>query len=237
MTDAATIEPTTIDVPDLYLAPTTHIASDDPGIIAYADHAIGEANDPIERGIRLYYAIRDDVLYDPYALELTSWGLSASRCLHRKVGFCISKAALLAAAARAVGIPARVGYADVRNHLATKRLLKLMGGDTFCYHSYAEMFLADRWVKSTPAFNLALCQRFRVRSLEFDGREDSLFHPFDADDQRHMEYLRDRGTFVDVPADLILGTFREIYPNMFKGVKVVHHGDFHDEAERENRAV
>ena len=220
---------------DAFLKPTQHIASDDPGIVEYATYAVGAASDPFEKGIRLYYAVRDDVLYDPYALELTGWGLSASRCLHRKVGFCISKAALLAAVARAAGIPARVGYADVRNHLATKRLLMLMGGDTFCYHSYTEMYLAGRWVKSTPAFNRALCDRFRVRPLEFDGENDSLFHPFDADDRRHMEYLRDRGTFADVPTELILNTFRELYPNMFAGVKVAQGGDFHAEAERENR--
>ena len=111
----------------------------------------------------------------------------------------------------------------------------LMGGDTFCYHSYTEMYLAGRWVKSTPAFNRALCDRFRVRPLEFDGENDSLFHPFDADDRRHMEYLRDRGTFADVPTELILNAFRELYPNMFTGVKVVQGGDFHAEAERENR--
>ncbi len=222
---------------DAFLRPSQHIASDDPGIVEYAAYAVGTASDALEKGIRLYYAVRDDVIYDPYALELTGWGLSASRCLHRKVGFCISKAALLAAAARAVNIPARVGYADVRNHLATKRLLLLMGGDTFCYHSYTEMYLERRWVKSTPAFNRALCERFRVKPLEFDGKKDSLFHPFDADDRRHMEYLRDRGSFADVPADLILSTFRELYPNMFSGVKVVQGGDFNAEAERENRSA
>ena len=220
---------------DAFLRPTELIASDDAGIRDYAIHAVGEAVDPVEKAVRLYYAVRDDVRYDPYAIELTNWGLSASRCLHRKVGFCISKAALLAAVARAAHIPARVGYADVRNHLATKRLLELMGGDTFCFHSYTELYLAGRWVKATPAFNLALCERFRVRPLEFDGTTDSLFHPFDAQNRRHMEYLKDRGTYADVPAELILSTFREIYPNMFKGVKVVHGGDFAAEAARENR--
>ena len=169
-----------------FLQPTRYIASDDPGIIEYARHAIADARNPIDRAIRLYYAVRDDVRYDPYALELSGWGLSASRCLHRKVGFCISKAALLAAVARVANIPARVGYADVRNHLATRRLLDLMGGDTFCYHSYTEMYLAGAWVKATPAFDLSLCERFNVVPLEFDGRTDSLFHEFDSQDRRYM---------------------------------------------------
>ena len=215
---------------DKFLNPTTHIASDDAGIIDYTVHALGDATDEIDKAVRLYNAVRDDIRYDPYEIELTGWGLSASRCLHRKVGFCISKAALLAAVARVARIPARVGYADVRNHLATKRLLELMGGDTFCYHSYTEMYLAGRWVKATPAFNRSLCDRFGVLPLEFDGKTDSLFHAFDAENRRHMEYLRDRGTWADVPADLILSTFRRIYPNMFKGVKVAQPGDFAAEA-------
>ena len=65
-----------------------------------------------------------------------------------------------------------------------------MGTDLFVYHGYTDLCLDGKWVKATPAFNLALCTRFRVKPLEFDGRDDSIFHPFDEDDRRHMEYLR-----------------------------------------------
>src|SRR5574341_322846 len=64
------------------------------------------------------------------------------------------------AVARVVGIPARVGYADVRNHLSTPKLRELVGGDLFVWHGYAELHLEGRWVKATPAFNLTLCERF-----------------------------------------------------------------------------
>jgi hypothetical protein len=90
-----------------------------------------------------------------------------------------------------------------------------MGTDLFIYHGYAELFLDGKWVKATPVFNDELCRRFRVKPLEFDGRNDSIFHPFDADDRRHMEYVHDHGTFADVPAHRIQQEFRTYYPNTF----------------------
>jgi len=114
---------------------------------------------------------------------------------------------------RAVGIPARVGFADVKNHLTTPRLRERMGSDMFIYHGFAELLLEGKWVKATPVFNRELCQRFRVKPLEFDGRSDSIFHPFDEDDRRHMEYIKFRGTFADVPAERIMRDFQEYYPS------------------------
>jgi transglutaminase-like putative cysteine protease len=131
-------------------------------------------------------------------------------------GFCIGKAALLAACARASGIAARVGFADVKNHLTSPRLAKTMGSDLFVFHGYAELLVDGRWVKATPAFNLALCRKFRVKPLEFDGRSDSIFHPFDEDERRHMEYLRERGSYADVPIAEIQQAFRDAYPRFYR---------------------
>jgi hypothetical protein len=100
--------------------------------------------------------------------------------------------------------------------------------DVFVWHSYADLHLAGCWVKATPAFDLNLCQRVGLKPLEFDGRSDSLFHEFDRAGRRHMEYLKDRGTFHDVPFDAIQADFRAVYPSLMKahGLK----GDFHAEA-------
>jgi transglutaminase-like putative cysteine protease len=163
----------------------------------------------------LYYAVRDGVRYNPFLDFSDDSAFRASQCLVTGEGFCIGKAALLAACARAEGIPARVGFADVKNHLTTPRLAERMGSDLFVYHGFTELLLDGRWVKATPAFNLALCEKFRVKPLEFDGRSDSIFHPFDADDRRHMEYLRDRGSFADVPVEDIQRVFREVYPGLY----------------------
>src|SRR5882762_2892855 len=197
-----------------YLQPGRFIDSAHPTVIGFArQHARGA--DERERAVALYYAVRDTVRYNPFQNFMADATYRASACLEQNRGWCVSKAALLAAAARAAGIPARVGFADVKNHLTTPELTAKMGTDLFVYHGYTELFLDGRWVKATPAFNLSLCKRFRVKPLEFDGREDSIFHPFDEDERRHMEYVHWRGEFADVPAEDIKRVFGETYPRVF----------------------
>jgi len=197
-----------------YLQPGNFVDSEHPAVRAFAaEHARGA--DQREKAVALYYAVRDRIRYHPFQNFAADDAYRASTCLERSVGWCVSKAALLAAGARASGIPARVGFADVKNHLTTPELTAKMGTDLFVYHGYTELFLDGRWVKATPAFNLSLCKRFRVKPLEFDGREDSIFHPFDEDERRHMEYVRWRGEFADVPAEDIKRVFGETYPRVF----------------------
>lgn len=197
-----------------YLQPGRFIDSAHPTVIGFA-HQHGRGADDRERAVALYYAVRDTVRYNPFQNFMADATYRASACLEQNLGWCVSKAALLAAAARAAGIPARVGFADVKNHLTTPELTAKMGTDLFVYHGYTELYLDGKWVKATPAFNLSLCTRFRVKPLEFDGRDDSIFHPFDEDERRHMEYVRWRGEYADVPADEIKRVFRETYPELF----------------------
>jgi transglutaminase-like putative cysteine protease len=209
-----------------YRAAGEFIDSGDAGVQAFAQKVTAGAGDAVLRAVKLYTAVRDEIIYDPYyAGEARSY-FRASDCLRAKRGFCIPKAALLAAAARSVGIPARVAYADVRNHLSTKKLIELVGGDLFIWHSFTELHLEGRWVKATPAFNLSLCQRFGVHPLEFDGRHDSLFHEYDREGRRHMEYVRERGNYADVPYDAIITDFKKLYPRWMKLVSAGGQGDF-----------
>jgi transglutaminase-like putative cysteine protease len=143
----------------------------------------------------------------------------------------VAKAALLAASARAADIPARVGFADVRNHLASPRLKKLMDTDVFYYHGYAELYLDGIWVKATAVFDRGLCERFGVQPLEFDGHHDSLFHPYDAGGRRHMEYVRDHGASADVPVAAIIETFERYYPNLTAAGAAAPPDRFRNEAE------
>ena len=197
-----------------FLEPRRYIDSGHPAVIAFAEkNAAGKNN--LERAVSLYYAVRDGIRYNPFLDFSKEETFQASQCIAAGEGFCIGKAALLAACARADGIPARVGFADVKNHLTTPALRERMGTDLFVYHGYTELLLEEKWVKATPAFNVELCRRFKVKPLEFDGREDSIFHPFDEDERRHMEYLRDRGSHADVPVAEIMQAFREIYPVLY----------------------
>lgn len=195
------------------LRPGHFVDSDAPAVRAFAQRVCGGARDPRERAVALYYAVRDGWRYDPYSASEDPDAYRASRVLATKSAFCIPKAILLAAAARAAGIPARVGFADVRNHLASEKLRARMGGsDLFVFHGYTELWLGESFVKATPAFDQGLCARFGVKPLEFDGRGDSLLHPFDVEGRRHMEYVRERGSFLDFPYEAMRAAFRAEYP-------------------------
>src|SRR5712692_5625220 len=171
----------------------------------------GDAVSGVEQGVRLFYAVRDGFRYDPYQIDLTIAGMKASTALAARRGWCVSKAILLAACCRSIGVPARLGFADVRNHLSTERMRKRMRTDIFYWHGYTEMLLEGKWVKATPAFNIELCEKFRLLPLDFNGRDDSLYHPFDAKGNRHMEYVNYRGTYPDLPLEEIIQTFRQEY--------------------------
>ena len=200
-----------------YLQPGVFVDSDHPRVVEFALSHRVDGEEPLPAAIRMYLAVRDEIVYDPYQVGPDPSYFRASDCLVRGSGFCIPKAALLAACARVISIPARVGYADVRNHLSTKKLDELTGGNVYTWHSYTDLFLENHWVKATPAFNKSLCERFGVHVLEFDGRNDSLFQEFNQAGHRHMDYVRQRGVFDDVPYERIQDDFEKNHP------KWLHH--------------
>lgn len=200
-----------------YLVPTWFIDCDSPAVRHRAEQAaVGAASDE-ERAARLFYAVRDGIRYDPYSITSDPDDYRASMVLAQRAAYCIPKAVVLTALARAAGIPARLGFADVRNHLASEKLLARLGTDLFVFHGFTEFWLAGRWVKATPAFNIELCERFGVRPLEFDGRSDALFHEYSATGRRHMEYVAERGSFADLPFEEIMTAFAAYYGHIPPG--------------------
>ena len=195
----------------LYLTPTPVIDSDHPSIRDYARATIQGIEDPVEMAVHLYLAVRDGILYDPYSPFYLPKHYRASYVLNRGRSFCVPKASLLCALGRACGIPSRVGLADVRNHLATKQLIEFIGSDLFAYHGFVEFYLEGKWVKATPAFNKELCERHHVPPLEFNGREDSLFQPYNLKNQKFMEYIAFHGVYADVPVDQIVAGWEKAY--------------------------
>ena len=121
-----------------YLEAAVCVDSDHPAVRAYALEKAGEGDD-LTRAVNLYYAVRDDFIYNTYSVDVSVEGMRASAVLERGDGFCITKGALLAACCRVLGIPARLGYADVKNHLASEKLLESLGTDLFVFswlHGY-----------------------------------------------------------------------------------------------------
>lgn len=213
-----------------YLRPGRFIDSDHPAVVEFAERWRGDSREPISQAVALYLAVRDEVRYNPYAFSLDAQTLKASYALAAGESYCVPKANLLAACARYCGIPARIGLADVRNHLSTPRLLELLRSEVFAMHGYTELYLNGRWVKATPAFNEALCRVFKVAPLEFDGVHDSVFHPYNDRGERYMEYLHDHGQFEDLPEQLFFAHLRDCYPHLFETDAVLVSGDLHDEA-------
>ncbi len=194
----------------VHLAATPAIDCDHPAVQAFArQHARGSTER--ERAVTLVHAVRDGFRYDPYRIDLSPAGMRASTVIANGYGWCVPKATLLAAVARATGIPARLGFADVRNHLSTERLRETMKTDLFIWHGYTELWLDGAWRKATPAFNIELCEKFGLLPLYFDGVHDSIYHPFDATGHRHMEYVNQRGAFDDLPLAQITADFGRVY--------------------------
>jgi transglutaminase-like putative cysteine protease len=200
-----------MQVDPAWLSPTWFIDCDDSAVAAFADDAAGGATDRVEVAVRLFHAVRDGFRYDPYNVAYDRAAFRASSVVASSSNWCVPKSVLLTAAARHHGIPARLGFADVRNHLTSEKLSAQMGTDLFAWHGYSELLLGDRWFKLSTAFNIELCERFGTMPLDFDGTDDALMHPYDQAGNRHMEYVNQRGSFDDLPLEQILAEFAEIY--------------------------
>ena len=195
----------------IYLAPTEIIDSNHPKIQDYAAEVIDGCSDPVERAVLLYLAVRDGIRYDPYTSFHLPEHYRASAVLERGRSFCVPKVSLLCALGRTCDIPSRVGFATVKNHLATRQLIDFLGSNIFVFHGFVEFYLEGKWVKATPAFNRELCERHKVEPLEFNGREDSLFHSFNQENKKYMEYVEYHGNYADIPVDAIVAAWKKAY--------------------------
>ncbi len=195
-----------------FLTATAMIDAGHPAVAAFARAAVeGAGDEPADRAASLFYAVRDRIRYDPYVPFYRPAHYRASATLVSGRGFCVTKAVLLCALGRALGIASRLGFADLRNHLATPLLVETLGTDLFVFHGFTEFWLHGRWVKATPAFNAELFARQGVAPVCFDGRQDAIL-PLRTDDGRlFIEYLKDHGSRADVPIEEIVAAWRRNY--------------------------
>lgn len=201
--------------PSPFLTPNRHVDCDHPAVRAFAEDTAGGLP-PREAAVALYGVVRERLRYNPWRVRFTEDDYRASSVLLRdpdEGGHCIDKALLLAAAARALGIPTRMHYANVRNHVGTAKLQEALGTDLLVFHGYTELHLGGRWVAATPAFNAALCARMGVAPLEFDGEHDSIFQEHDGGG-RFMEYVTDHGSHPGVPFAHMIREWERHYPHL-----------------------
>jgi transglutaminase-like putative cysteine protease len=203
---------------DHYTSPSYFIDSENKDISSWTEE-ITQGIEPIhEQAIALYYAVRDGWRYNPYRISLLPEHSKASSILDRdiKEGHCIDKAILLCALGRAAGIPSRLHFANVKNHIGTEKLEEYLGTNVLVFHGFLEFHLNGEWVKCTPAFNDQLCQKLNVVPLEFDGKNDSIFQEYDKEGGQFMEYLHDYGIFHEFPLDMFEMEIRKYYPKVFE---------------------
>jgi hypothetical protein len=183
-----------------------------------------------ENAVDLYYAVRDRLHYEIYGADLSREGLRASAVVRRRRGLCIHKSILYAACARALGIPSQLVLVDVRNHVASARLLRLLGGDVFTYHCLTRLHLDGRWVRATPVFSERLCRLYRMAPLEFDGRTDAVFQPYDEEGKSFMEVVREHGEFDDLPYETVVEGMQNAHAGLFDGAMRIRSGSLVTEA-------
>jgi len=199
-----------------YLTPTPFIDFNDPLVVEFTHKYTNSLVTDIENIVSLYYAVRDSIVYSPWHIILRPDAISASQTITRGIGYCIEKSLVLAASGRLLGVPSRLGFSIVRNHISSQKFIETLRTDKFVFHGYNEFFLDGNWVKCTPAFNKSLCEKFGTEALEFNGREDSIFQSFSPDGKKYMEYLHEYGTFDDLPYDLFYAELKKHYGHLFE---------------------
>tara|TARA_Y100000588_G_scaffold370786_1_gene441375 strand:+ start:88 stop:807 length:720 start_codon:yes stop_codon:yes gene_type:complete len=201
-------------VGEKYLRQTKYFDFNNERVKEFAKEVIKGVSTNKQKAIKLFYAVRDQIRYNPYSISLDPEAYKASEVLINGQAYCLPKANLLVACTRSIGIPTGIGLSDVYNHLCTPRLRHMMGGkELFLHHGYAVMFIENKWVKAAPAFNIELCTKFNVLPTEFDGQNDALFQPYDATGRQHMEYNCDHGIWSDFPLERVAKDFKAYYPS------------------------
>lgn len=197
---------------EMYLKPTPVIDCNAPPVREKAQNLTADKENDVEKAKALFYFVRDEIKYNPYVLHNLAEHHKASVTLSREEGYCVQKAILLAALARGAAIPARLGFVDIRNHIVPQKLLELMhGNNLFVYHGYCELYIGQKWVKATPAFDLEMCQEHHIVPVEFDGKNHATFHRYNQEGKLHIEYVCDYGHYPDLPLEEMLKARVKVY--------------------------
>ena len=68
-----------------YLRPTSYIDCDHPNVVEYAIEVVGRESNDLDKVKALFYAVRDDIRYDPYKIDLRPEGMRASAALKNRL--------------------------------------------------------------------------------------------------------------------------------------------------------
>ncbi len=190
---------------------------------------VGNSSNKKEKAKKIFYFVRDEIKYTMFAGIFTEKDYRSSAVLRRGKGFCVQKAILLVSLLRGAGIPAAIGFADIKNHALSEDTKKILGSDVFPYHGFAFVNLG-RWLKVTPTFDVDTCEKAGYPLIEFDGERDAVFPQYMENGKRFVTYLRYRGVCFKPPVDDMIKEWKKVYGkgNLKNLVLNFKKGDFNE---------
>lgn len=201
---------------EVYLKETYLIDSDNPAVKKAAGEICSNSPTQNEKAVKIFYFVRDVINYNMYAVSTKKEAYKASAILQSGQGWCLQKAILLTALARAAGIPSRLLVVSLKNRRAPNKAIESLGTDLFFPHVYNEVFLDGKWLKIAATFDKEICDRGGVPAVEFDGKNNAILSAVDLKGQPYIEYLDDYGFYADVPWDFIVENNKKVYGDKYK---------------------
>ena len=165
---------------------------------------------PGERAVQLFQFVRDRISYE-FKAKLKEEEYIASNVLAAGMGFCVQKAVLLCALARAAGVPAALVMTNLRDHTLPEKLREGMRTDVLYYHGLTAFHLHGRWVRADASLTAELVARKGYRLVEFDGHHDALLATTTETGEPHSQYIAVHGMFADLPFAAMIEAFQEGY--------------------------
>ncbi len=186
--------------PKACLVATDVIDADHPAVKAQAIALTSGLTAPAEKAEKLFYFVRDAIIYNfaPQLRDRSDWRASAT--LARGQGFCQQKAVLLTALARAVGIPSQVAFQHLRDDkLLGTRYEPYMPGGILPFHGLSVLYLDGRWLWEDATIDTTLCRRRGYRPVRFNPVGHALLPSTDLAGKPHFHFLEQFGPYPDLP--------------------------------------
>ncbi len=194
---------------EYFLEPAEGIQCDHPEVFALARRVARGGKNDVGAAGRLFEYVRDTVRYSVQVPFADMDDYLALNTLRRGWGYCVQKSAVLVALARALGIPARLAFADIENKILPPPMIEMLGGHVLYYHCFVEWWIGGQWRKATPSFDTQLCAERGWHLVEFVPGQDLMLPETDLAGNPHVSYLRYHGWRLGVPLEEMLACWQE----------------------------
>jgi transglutaminase-like putative cysteine protease len=141
--------------------PNSMIQSDSPAIVKLANESIPAGSDPWTVAVALERFVNDYITLTNYSQAF----ITAADVVKKREGDCTEHSVLLAALARARGIPARVAIGLIYTQQSNEPV--------YGYHMWNEVYLNDRWIPldATLARGGAGAARLKLTHSNLNGAD------------------------------------------------------------------